>query len=768
MKISTVFLLIFVLLVALTVGCEKNNDRNGETAKNHDGKNTVNNVETGAGENSPNGPVGIVNTEVVENGTEADSDDGFDVFSSYYPKELNDLFIISKLRPEIKKTTDYTDQTEFENPQLPGVCLAIREHNISKEEFIRENNFWKKFNAAWDCSVPTYTDSQIEVIFGGTDEKSIKTELKADSAFLYNGKLYNVYEITSADKASLLEMAEKSDLTEYLNKITEIVSESFPSRTDLMVKAETALKTIFDSYMYDLGIVCPDKYHRYYRENMYDLFTLTRIKSINEIVAFASDEYNNLSETEQNRLPLVYRFIKGLSASESDFIRANELFTELNQKTGTTYTVYSNEEIKVLFDDYSSDLTERLAYYLKSDEAISCGSEIYNIFDVTSSDSDTLKELNGKCKLKQYLSFMKAELKNEWGKNELAEKIDLTLNELSRIGNESQINTDFHPEPYELYYPAELNDARIFYEFEDSKAIDKYISETYEKKPPSERKQLPLVYQAVLDLSVSKDDFTAANEKLKSKDLPALTDEQTEILFGRLDAESVKQKLKADSAFYYNGVLFNIRDLETADISTLIQMADNGGLVDFLIIMTERLSEEDRIDALIRFEKILNCLIGEITGQANETDSFSKYYPEELYCVSTLLRIRPWKDIRTFASGDYQKLSEEEKTQLPPLYHFIRGLSVGKEELKKAGEYRKKVSQDRSTDDLPALSDEQLDLLFSGNGKERIMEGLKSETAFYFDGRLWNIYDIASADQTKYEGIKKEAGFAEYYNRMKT
>ena len=113
-------------------------------------------------------------------------------------------------------------------------------------------------------------------------------------------------------------------------------------------------------------------------------------------------------------------------------------------------------------------------------------------------------------------------------------------------------------------------------------------------------------------------------------------------------------------------------------------------------------------------------------------EDFERYYPDELFNLYDLSKIVTWDEI--YAAEE--KLLENNKyfynEQLPPLYLFIKELNIRKEDFIKA------------TDDI---SEEQIDLLFSDADIETIMKNLKADWAFYHEGRLYNIFELAELDK---------------------
>lgn len=87
---------------------------------------------------------------------------------------------------------------------------------------------------------------------------------------------------------------------------------------------------------------------------------------------------------------------------------------------------------------------------------------------------------------------------------------------------------------------------------------------------------------------IDKETFIYINEALTINDLK-LTEEEIDILFCGNENE-IKQKLKAENTYYYNGMLYSLRMLSTpyyTDSSLLQEMAQKGALGEYLDHMEE-------------------------------------------------------------------------------------------------------------------------------------------------------------------------------------
>ena len=151
----------------------------------------------------------------------------YDDLERYYSDSLNDIYLLSKIRTwdEIYAWNDnvYLKQPLSEISQLPPIYQAIKGLNVNRDEFTRVNAEWIAFNEEHGTEQSTYTDEQIEYMFGDYDENEIKQKLKQVTTYYYEGRLYTVYELMEADADLFNEMIESGGLEEFAVSIEKYV-----------------------------------------------------------------------------------------------------------------------------------------------------------------------------------------------------------------------------------------------------------------------------------------------------------------------------------------------------------------------------------------------------------------------------------------------------------------------------------------------------------------------------------------------------------------
>ena len=112
-------------------------------------------------------------------------------------------------------------------------------------------------------------------------------------------------------------------------------------------------------------------------------------------------------------------------------------------------------------------------------------------------------------------------------------------------------------------------------------------------------------------------------------------------------------------------------------------------------------------------------------------EDFERYYPDELFNLYDLSKIVSWDEIYAAEERLLKNNANFYNEQLPPLYLMIKELAISKEDFVK-------VADD--------ISEEQIEWLFATD-EAVVMKHLKADWAFYHEGRLYNIFELAELDK---------------------
>ena len=120
--------------------------------------------------------------------------------------------------------------------------------------------------------------------------------------------------------------------------------------------------------------------------------------------------------------------------------------------------------------------------------------------------------------------------------------------------------------------------------------------------------------------------------------------------------------------------------------------------------------------------------------QGSGPEMYERRYPDELYNTAPLFELVGADAVQSFFETFYQGLDADEIDQMPDLYRAVHGLGIAKEDLLCIAA------------DTGCYTSAQIELIYTGT-KEEIQQQLKSSWAFWYDGRLYNIYDLIQSEQ---------------------
>lgn len=111
-----------------------------------------------------------------------------------------------------------------------------------------------------------------------------------------------------------------------------------------------------------------------------------------------------------------------------------------------------------------------------------------------------------------------------------------------------------------------------------------------------------------------------------------------------------------------------------------------------------------------------------------------------------------------FTDGRYSKPMET-----PPVYEFIKIYNIQKEDFIRANEKYKKIKPEAS------FTDEQIELLFSGEPVDTITKGLLRKIAWYHDGRVYNLDSLYAHALWKWDvlvDLNKDGEVVEFFQSI--
>lgn len=350
----------------------------------------------------------------------------------------------------------------------------------------------------------------------------------------------------------------------------------------------------------DYAAIFEENIFEEYCEGSYFAYNITRNYFISDIVGKEKCTYydSNIFEAHKfifqpNQYPLLYLRIKEFGVKKEDFIKCNEKYKEINKtRTKDYYEILTDEQIDILFDCTDIRLIRK---GLKSSTVFYYEGVLFRLFEVMELPFETQKKMADDGELREYLAEMAYLL---WKNNyENFDEYNAVINLLEEL---EKYRYDYDPglKNYFYHYQSNLCDLAILYEFtEDAKATDYIWDEFPEHRHEFKSQQLPPIYQAIKKFKITKEDFIRVNEEHKAHNLEdrkywepreiEYTDRQIELLFDEKDINVIKQELKTDGTYYYDGVLYNLYQVMDLSLATQKKMAKNGGLVEYLESMAK-------------------------------------------------------------------------------------------------------------------------------------------------------------------------------------
>ncbi|MBQ2883041.1 MAG: hypothetical protein IJE43_04595 [Alphaproteobacteria bacterium] len=134
-------------------------------------------------------------------------------------------------------------------------------------------------------------------------------------------------------------------------------------------------------------------------------------------------------------------------------------------------------------------------------------------------------------------------------------------------------------------------------------------------------------------------------------------------------------------------------------------------------------------------------------------EDFQRYYPDELFSLYNLSKLVTWDEIYAAEKTLLENNEYFYNEQLPPLYLMIKELGVTKEEFIRVNDQ---------------LNDEQIEVLFSNKKNETIQRELKLDTAFFYKGRLYNIYELSALEPIQLKEMVDEGNMIDYLNVLES
>ena len=299
-----------------------------------------------------------------------------------------------RVQKEIKKTYDW-----WYRKKLPPIWWIIRELDISKEDFL---------NATDRDKYPLRT---VELLFEEKDPEVIRSELKFDNVFLYDGKLYTIEDIRRLGIWKTKEMAKEGSVLEFLSNCKSFCENFYPysHKIEYIGDLISRIENVGGKWDWD---VAADRYWSDELYNVAELVSIMKERSSNGEKEVVDASYK-LSATDKyyiRSLPTLYLLIRELNISKEDFRRVADR------------DWYPDWVVDLLFGDEGP---EYFRAAMKSDCAFLYEDYLYTIYDLNALKPSKLKEMAEKGDLLSFLEDYKT-----LGPSYLSSSVDEVLEKL--------------------------------------------------------------------------------------------------------------------------------------------------------------------------------------------------------------------------------------------------------------------------------------------------------------------------------------------------
>ncbi|MBR2634921.1 MAG: hypothetical protein IKD31_05025 [Clostridia bacterium] len=567
----------------------------------------------------------------------------------------------------------------------------------------------------------------------------------------------------------------------------------------------------FIEYMDWWGPIKP--FQRYYPFKMYriDFLSSHGIFSIEEVHQAAIQVEQSVTTDEIVQIPSIYLMIQAMGIPKETFIQVNEAY---KAKPTSDYPAYTDEEIEGLYLP-----RDQIKEALKLDYAFFYEGNLYNLEELSYLEDAKLKEMIAKGGLNEF--FEKNKVYSDWRPQYWSFMLDRMATirqggtsipavkpEPPLLDDESKKPEGFVDDkfwigdiPFYLHFIPQVYNYKMLYQYGFyTEGVVDLMRKRIERK-----EWVPVFYLLIKEMEIPKETFIQINEAHKnalktkpqnSDEYPAFTDEQIDLLYSCTE-EEIRLALKTEYTFLYEGQLHTVGQLvklnsERPDIFR--EMVEKGGLSEFLE------QNQKYADWMPSVWVPLQKLVDEVKGGTSipaagpeppeppllndeskkpegfvddkfwKKSAFELYFVPQAYHDKMLIQYGSYSE--TFVDLMRKNWAEESRQkygytdQIPLIYYLIREMKISKESFIQINEAYKEAlkTKPQNSDEYPAFTDEQIDLLYSCT-EEEIRLALKTDYAFMYKGVLYNVALLKKAggtDPVFFREMVEKGGLSEF------
>ena len=426
----------------------------------------------------------------------------------------------------------YTVEEHFEmvrNEQLPVFYEIMRMYDIDRETFM----------GAPGAVADIFSEEQLDALFSGDDREVMRT-LKAETALYYDGKLYNLYTLSLLSNNELKRLP-KEEVRSFL--------ENYPLTGDFITAREcwraVALRVDRTLIRPSFDVSLLEKYYPAKWENTELIESVVGREALQSALAEAG------GSPAPEKLPLIVWLVEKLGVEKAAFEAAN----------AAQGSPFDRDEISWI---YLGD-REKVMEHLRVRTALYSGGTLYLFEELEDLSDEELAAIPGET-LTEYCLLITEALRPDKDLEPALYDRAVTLYRRSLIANE--IRNDMTEKLLALYPGRMESDCLVRLiagKAETAAAVSDLL------KTDSD---IPLLVRLIGAMNISRDDFEMANLFVareirrtgrimteQGERLYVYSEEDMDILFGKLTEEEKAAELRNPRAFRQNGKWYVLENL---------------------------------------------------------------------------------------------------------------------------------------------------------------------------------------------------------------
>ena len=296
-------------------------------------------------------------------------------------------------------------------------------------------------------------------------------------------------------------------------------------------------------------------------------------------------------------------------------------------------------------------------------------------------------------------------------------------------------------------------------------------------------RELPVIYQYIKGLNVSKEDFVKANEMSKEYNMASsilnredskivYTDKQIKALYSD-DKESLFNCFGNRIYYYFDGKIYSyyelisLNDKQMEKLLYTVDIYRSRTILDYFYPYRGEVKEVlgityNELNLIYRGLELKMVYSIDDYYQAGASDFNLGCFVVVKGAEDKYPGVEGGEEMSEYYTNSLMDKTPAELDYLPEMYHLVEKflLRDRKDEFYAYNEHLKTVYVEGVYH--KHLSDEFFDLWFEEHSKDDIIKNCKSPAAFYFEGALYVLKDLKSAEESLIDMMGETVEFKEY------